>query len=53
MVWWWWWGCCEGSGSGGILGLRGRVRERERELGFWISEVNERDTVFLAKMKRR
>ena len=29
--WWWWWGCCEGVGGGGILGLRGRVRERERD----------------------
>ena len=31
VVWWWWWGCCEGGGNGGILGLRGRVRARERE----------------------
>ena len=39
VVWWWWWGCCEGGGGGGILGLRGRVRAREREragiLGLW------------------
>ena len=49
VVWWWWWGCCEGGGGGGILGLRGRVRarerERERELGFWVFEELERDTV--------
>ena len=45
LVWWWWWGCCEGGGGGGILGLRGRVRARERELGFWVFEELERDTV--------
>ena len=30
-------------GGGGILGLWGRVRarEREREMGFWVFEVNE------------